>query len=125
MGSPLLDVGGVRGGDLVLGRGAHQRGGFGGWGSEEALGKPSLPEQETEVGILLSTEPSERRRGLRQQIEIAIPSLKRVFGLGETLASTLLGFATRIAAKICAYTCAFTVNRMLARSQGHIKELGV
>jgi hypothetical protein len=76
-----------------------------------------------EVGILLSTEPSERRRGVRQRIEIAISSLKRVFGLGETLATTLVGLATRIAAKIAAYTYAFVVNRMLGRPQGRIKEL--
>jgi hypothetical protein len=82
-----------------------------------------LREALAEVGILLSTEPSERRRGVRQRIEIAISSLKRVFGLGETLASTLVGLATRIAAKICAYTYAFMVNRVLGRPQGHIKEL--
>ena len=76
-----------------------------------------------EVGILLATERSERRRGVRQQIEIAISSLKRVFGLGETLATTLIGLATRIAAKICAYTYALVVNRILGRPQGHIKEL--
>jgi hypothetical protein len=82
-----------------------------------------LREALAEVGILLSTEPSERRYGLRQRIEIAISSLKRVFGLGETLATTLVGLATRIAAKICAYTYAFLVNRILGRSQGRIKEL--
>ncbi len=82
-----------------------------------------LREALAEVGILLSTEPSERRRGVRQRIEIAISSLKRVFGLGETLATTLVGLATRIAAKICAYTYAFMVNRILGRPQGHIKEL--
>jgi len=82
-----------------------------------------LREALAEVGILLSTEPSERRRGLRQRIEIAISSLKRVFGLGQTLATTLVGLATRIAAKICAYTYALMVNRGLARPQGHIKEL--
>jgi hypothetical protein len=76
-----------------------------------------------EVGILLATERAERRRGARQQIEIALSSLKRVFGLGETLATTLVGLATRIAAKIAAYTYAFVVNRMLGRTQGHIKEL--
>ena len=76
-----------------------------------------------EVGILLATERSERRAGVRQHIEIALASLKRVFGLGETLATTLVGLATRIAAKICAYTYAFLVNRMLGRPQGHIKEL--
>jgi DDE family transposase len=82
-----------------------------------------LREALAEVGILLTTEPSERRRGVRQRIEIALSTLKRVFGLGETLATTLIGLATRIAAKICAYTYAFVVNRMLGRPQGRIKEL--
>jgi hypothetical protein len=82
-----------------------------------------LKEALAEVGILLSTEPSERRHGVRQHIEIAISSLKRVFGLGETLATTVVGLATRIAAKICAYTYAFVVNRMLGRPQSRIKEL--
>jgi Transposase DDE domain len=82
-----------------------------------------LREALAEVGILLATEPSERRRGVRQHIEIAFSSLKRVFGLGETLATTLVGLATRIAAKICAYTYAFLVNRLLGRPQGRIKEL--
>ena len=82
-----------------------------------------LREALAEVGILLTTEPSERRRGVRQRIEIALSSLTRVFGLGETLATTLIGLATRIAAKICAYTYAFVVNRMLGRPQGRIKEL--
>lgn len=75
------------------------------------------------VGVLLATEPSERRRGARQHVEICFSSLKRVFGLGETLATTLVGLATRIAAKICAYTYAFLVNRRLGRPQGRIKEL--
>jgi hypothetical protein len=82
-----------------------------------------LREALAEVGILLATEPSERRRGVRQHIEIAFSSLKRVFGLGETLATTLVGLAIRIAAKICAYTYAFLVNRHLDRPQGRIKEL--
>jgi hypothetical protein len=60
---------------------------------------------------------------VRQHIEICFSSLKRVFGLGETLAATLIGLATRTAAKICAYTYAFMVNRVLGRPQGHIKEL--
>ena len=47
-------------------------------------------------------------------------ALKRVFGLGETLAKTLVGLATRIAAKICAYTYAFVVNRLLDRPQGRV-----
>ena len=55
-----------------------------------------LKEALAEVDILLVTEPSERRRGVRQRVEIAISSLKRVFGLGERLATTLVGLATRI-----------------------------
>ncbi len=80
-----------------------------------------LREALAEVDILLVTEPSERRRGVRQQVEIALSSLKRVFGLGETLATTLVGLATRITTKICAYTYAFLVNRRLDRPQGRIK----
>jgi len=56
-------------------------------------------------------------------VEITISSLKRVFGLGETLATTLVGLATRIVAKIAAYTYALAVNRTLGRPQGRIKEL--
>jgi hypothetical protein len=66
-----------------------------------------LREGLAEVGILLRTEPSERRPGVRQHVGIAFSSLERVFGLGETLAMTSAGLATRIAAKICAYTYAF------------------
>jgi hypothetical protein len=72
---------------------------------------------------LVTSEASARRSGVRQQIEIAFSSLKRVFGLGETLAKTLVGLATRIAAKITAYTYAFLVNRTMGRPQGRIKEL--
>src|ERR687890_405988 len=88
-----------------------------------AYRRGGLKESLAEVDILLMTEPSERRRGVRQRVEIAISSLKRVFGLGETLATTLVGLATRIAAKIAAYTYAFVLNRMLGRTQGCIKEL--
>jgi Transposase DDE domain len=88
-----------------------------------AYSSEDLRETLAEVGILVATEPSERRHGVRQHIEIAFSSLKRVFGLGETLAATLIGLATRIAAKICAYTYGFYVNRILGRPQGRIKEL--
>jgi hypothetical protein len=72
-----------------------------GEGSSQTLGdlayrSKELREALGEVGILLSTQPSERRCGLRQRIEIAISSLKRVFGLDQTLATTLVGLATRI-----------------------------
>ena len=83
-----------------------------------------LEEELAESGIvLLSSEASARRPGVRQQIELCFSSLKRVFGLGETLATTLVGLATRIAAKMTAYTYAFLINRMLGRPQGRIKEL--
>ena len=82
-----------------------------------------LREALAEMGILLATERSERRRGVRQRVEIALSTLKRVFGLGETLATTLVGLATRIAAKMTAYTYAFLVNRALGRPHGKIKDL--
>jgi hypothetical protein len=83
----------------------------------------SLKEELAGCGIVLATERADRRPGARQQIEIALSSLKRVFHLGETLATTLVGLATRIAAKISAYTYAFLVNRRLGRPQGRIKDL--
>lgn len=88
-----------------------------------AYSSEQLRDALAEVGILLATERAQRRHGVRQHIEIALSSLKRVFGLGETLATTLIGLATRIAAKIAAYTYAFMVNRVLGRPQGRIKEL--
>lgn len=83
-----------------------------------------LQEELAGVGIMLvSSEASGKRPGVRQQVEIAFSSLKRVFGLGETLATTIIGLASRIAAKITAYTYAFYINRMMGRPQGRIKEL--
>lgn len=81
-----------------------------------------LEEALAECGVLLVTERADQR-GQRQQVEICFSSLKRVFGLGETLAKTLVGLATRIAAKITAYTYAFLVNRLLGLPQGRMKEL--
>jgi hypothetical protein len=74
------------------------------------------------TGVLLVTERAQQN-GKRQQIEIALASLKRVSRLGETLATTLVGLVTRIASKICAYTYAFVVNHRLERPQGRIKDL--
>jgi hypothetical protein len=82
----------------------------------------ALAEALADCGVVVVTERS-RQGGARQQVEIALASLKRVFGIGETLATTLVGLATRIAAKIAAYTYAFLVNRRLGRPQGRIKEL--
>ena len=52
-------------------------------------------------------------------MEVCFASLKRVFGLGETL----VGLVTRTAAKVTAYTYGLYVNRLLGRPQGRIKEL--
>lgn len=84
-----------------------------------------LEEELAGLGIALVTSEASGRRpgGVRQHIEIAFSSLKRTFGLGETLATTLVGLATRIAAKMTAYTYAFLINRMMGRPQGGIKEL--
>jgi len=106
------------GGGVVLGGGVARK-----LLGDLAYRSEKLREVLAEVDILLVTERSERRSGVRQQVEIALSSLKRVFGLGETLATTLVGLATRIVAKIAAYTYAFVVNRILGRPQGHIKEL--
>ena len=75
-----------------------------------------------ECSILLVTERAEQR-GFRQQGEIALAGLERVFRLGETLATSLTGLVTRIAAKMTAYTYAFVLNRLLSRPQGRLKEL--
>jgi hypothetical protein len=80
----------------------------------------ALEETLADSGVVLVTERS-RQGGVRQQAEICFASLKRVFGIGETLAATLVGLLTRIAAKITAYTYAFLVNRRLGRPQGRIK----
>src|SRR5215211_4879527 len=55
-----------------------------------AYQREQLEEELAEPGILLVSERA------KQQMEIAFPSLKRIFGLGETLAKTLVGCAVRI-----------------------------
>jgi hypothetical protein len=82
-----------------------------------------LGEELAEAGVLLATERADRRPAIRQQVEVCFAALKRVFGMGETLAATLVGLVTRIAAKVCAYTYGLYVNRLLGRPQGRIKEL--
>ena len=84
--------------------------------------KEELEEALAECGVLLVTERADQH-GQRQRIEICFSSLKRVFRLGETLAKTLVGLATRIGAKMASYTYGFYVNRLLGRPQGRIKEL--
>ncbi len=83
----------------------------------------ALGEELAEAGVLLATEKADRRAPVRQQVEVCFAALKRTFGLGETLAKTLVGLAIRVAAKMTAYTYALYINRLLGREQGHIKEL--
>lgn len=82
-----------------------------------------LGEELAEAGVLLRVERADRRPSIRQQVEVCFASLKRAFGAGGTLATTIVGLATRIAAKVSAYTFAMYVNRLLGRPQGRIKEL--
>jgi hypothetical protein len=84
----------------------------------------ALGEELAEHGVLLRVERADRRPAIRQHIEVCFAALKRVFSMGETLASTLVGLSTRIAAKMAAYTYGlYYVNRLLGRPQGRIKEL--
>ena len=76
-----------------------------------------------EHGVLLATEKADRRPPIRQQVEVCLAALKRVFGMAETLAKTLTGLATRITAKVAAYTYGCYINRLLGRPQGHIRDL--
>jgi Transposase DDE domain len=83
----------------------------------------ALEDALAQTGVLLVTERSPQH-GKRQQVEVVLATLKREFRLAETLASTLVGLATRIAAKVRAYTTyGFLLNRLLGRPQGRIKEL--
>ena len=83
----------------------------------------ALGEELAERGVLLRTERAHRRSAIRQQVEVCFATLKRAFGMGETLARTLTGLVTRIAAKVAAYTYGLYVNRLLGRPQGRVKEL--
>ena len=90
---------------------------------DQAYRSARLKEELAEAGVLLQTERAERRPAIRQQAEVCFAALKRVFGMGETLATTLVGLATRIAEKVTAYTYGLYINRLLGRQQGLIKEL--
>jgi len=67
--------------------------------------------------LLLVTELAEWRRGERQQVEVCFATLKRTFGLGGMLATTLVGLATRLVAKVAAYTYGYYVKRLMGRPQ--------
>jgi hypothetical protein len=95
----------------------------------EAVGGSGVPQRGPRRGAGRGGGPAGERAqsaqgGKRQQAEIAFSSLKRVFGIDRTLATTLIGLATRVVRKIVAYyTYAFYVNRLLGRPQGRMKEL--
>lgn len=76
-----------------------------------------------EGGILLASEKADRRPPIRQQVEVCLAALKRVFGMDGTLAKTLTGLAIRIAAKVAVYTYGCYINRLLGRPQGRIRDL--
>jgi IS5 family transposase len=61
-----------------------------------------LKEELAEAGVLLAAERADRRPAIRQQVEVCFAALKRTFGMGETLTTTLVGLVTRIAAKVTA-----------------------
>jgi hypothetical protein len=82
-----------------------------------------LGEESVDRGVLLTTERADRRPSVRQHIEVCFAALKGTFGLGRTLATTLVGLATRIAAKMTAHAYGCCVNRILGRPQGRIKAL--
>ncbi len=82
-----------------------------------------LREELAGAGVVLAAERTDRRPAIRQQVEVCFAALKRTFGLGDTLAKTLVGLVTRIAAKVAAYTYGLYVNRLFGRPQGRIKEL--
>ncbi len=112
------------------GRGVAGRGEARGWGRPEAPGGPRLPQRAVEGAVgRVGHPPGDRARGAAARRAAAGGGSLReseagLFGLGETLATTLVGLAVRIAAKICAYTYAFLlVNRTLGRPQSKIKEL--
>lgn len=83
----------------------------------------TLGEELATRGILLATEGASRLPAIRHQVEVCFATLKRTFALGETLATTLVGLATRIAVKVTAYTYSLYVNKPLGRPQGRIKKL--
>jgi len=115
----VLLVGELLAGAGLTGEGAVARRLFG----DLAYRSGALEGELAEHGVLLATERADRRPAIRQQVEVCFATLKRAFGMGETLATTLTGLVTRIAAKLAAYTYGLYVNRLLGRPQGRIKEL--
>ncbi len=110
-------------GELLAGSGLEEDGVARRLVGDLAYRSGALGEELAERGVLLAAERADRRPALRQQVEVCFAALKRTFGMGETLATTLTGLATRIAAKLTAYTYGLYINRHLGRPQGRVKEL--
>jgi len=110
-------------GELLAGAGLDEHGVARRLFGDLAYRSGALGEELAERGVLLAAERAERRPAIRQQAEVCFAALKRTFGMGETLATTLVGLVTRIAAKMTAYTYGLYINRHLGRPQGRIKEL--
>ena len=111
-------------GELLAGAGLDEHGVARRLFGDLAYRSGALGEELAERGVLLAAERAERRPAIRQQAEVCFAALKRTFGMGETLATTLVGLVTRIAAKMTAYyTYGLYIPRHLGRPQGRIKEL--
>ncbi len=57
-----------------------------------------LKKELAEAGVLLAADRADRRPAVRQQAEVCFAALKRVFGMGGTLAKSPVGLVTWIAA---------------------------
>jgi hypothetical protein len=110
-------------GELLAGSGLEEDGVARRLVGDLAYRSGTLGEELAERGVLLAAERADRRPAIRQQVEVCFAALKRTFGMGETLATTLTGLVTRIAAKLSAYTYGLYINRHLGRPQGRVKEL--
>ena len=110
-------------GELLAGSGLEEDGVARRLVGDLAYRSGTLGKKLAERGVLLAAERADRRPQVRQQVEVCFAALKRTFGMGETLATTLTGLVTRIAAKLSAYTYGLYINRHLGRPQGRVKEL--
>lgn len=71
----------------------------------------------------LNTQAEKQLLKLRKRIEITINQLKDQFNIGKLRAKSLMGLVTRIMSVMMTMTLAILINRILGRSDMHIKEL--
>lgn len=83
-----------------------------------------LKEELAEAGVLLAADQPDRRPAIRQQAEVCFAALKRVFGMGRTLARTPMGLVTRIAAKVTATPTACTSTGSSGGRRGASRSCG-